>query len=310
MSVQAQYLRRVQPGLRPLARPALSQGRARNPFLPDLFSARAGRRFLREPGRRSQPANRRRKILRARRRRPPQAGNSARRQAMFTPAKTAGRSAGSSPIPTRRATPRPCGRPRTRAAPGSSPTAPSTAAASATMRRTARPLLGDTLAMGQAFIDLYAATGERDWLRKAAAAGRFIGANFEVAKGGFLPTKSAEAAGWRVPSIRRVQLDDQTRVARFMNLLHRYTGDRRNLRTWPGTPCVTPSALPRSARTSVARRAADRHGARRGACPHHHRRPQGRCGSAKARPRRPRLSRACKRLDWWDVREGRSTIRT
>ena len=36
------------------------------------------------------------------------------------------------------------------------------------------PFLGDTLAMGQAFLDLYAATGNRDWLVAAAKAGDFV----------------------------------------------------------------------------------------------------------------------------------------
>ena len=36
------------------------------------------------------------------------------------------------------------------------------------------PFLGDTLAMGQAFLDLYAATGNRDWLTSAAKAGDFV----------------------------------------------------------------------------------------------------------------------------------------
>jgi hypothetical protein len=34
------------------------------------------------------------------------------------------------------------------------------------------PFLGDTLAMGQGFLDLYAATGNRDWLTAAARASR------------------------------------------------------------------------------------------------------------------------------------------
>src|SRR4051812_36377515 len=36
------------------------------------------------------------------------------------------------------------------------------------------PFLGDTLAMGQALLDLYAATGNRDWLTSAARAGDFV----------------------------------------------------------------------------------------------------------------------------------------
>ena len=85
------------------------------------------------------------------------------------------------------------------------------------------PFLGDTLAMGQAFLDLYSATGDRAWLKAAAAAGDFTGATFRNAAGGFLATKAAEA---RTVAFTKaaLQLDDQVAVARFMNLLHRYTG--------------------------------------------------------------------------------------
>jgi uncharacterized protein len=86
------------------------------------------------------------------------------------------------------------------------------------------PFLGDTLAMGQAFIDLYAATGSRDWLKAAAAAGDFIGANFREASGGFLATKTTEAKVG-VFSTAAKQFDDQVGVARFMNVLFRYTGN-------------------------------------------------------------------------------------
>src|SRR5947209_19576246 len=37
------------------------------------------------------------------------------------------------------------------------------------------PFLGDSLAMGQAFLDLYAATGNRDWLSQAAQTRRRSG---------------------------------------------------------------------------------------------------------------------------------------
>jgi uncharacterized protein len=86
------------------------------------------------------------------------------------------------------------------------------------------PFLGDTLAMGQAFLDLYAATGDRDWLQRAHDAGAFIGANFNNPAGGFVPTKSAEASVGAFQHAAE-QIDDQTQVARFMNLLNRYTGD-------------------------------------------------------------------------------------
>ena len=87
------------------------------------------------------------------------------------------------------------------------------------------PFLADNLAMGQAFIDLYAATGERSWLRDAAATGRFIAAHFREQSGGFAP---AAAGAVPVGALSRPirQLDDQIAVARFMNRLNRYTGDK------------------------------------------------------------------------------------
>ncbi|MGH6837815.1 MAG: DUF255 domain-containing protein [Methylocella sp.] len=86
------------------------------------------------------------------------------------------------------------------------------------------PFIGDTLAMGQAFLDLYAATGDRAWLSSAIAAGDYIGAAFKDPAGGFLSTKTS-AASVGVFATSAKQLDDQVAVARFMNLLNRYTGN-------------------------------------------------------------------------------------
>ena len=84
--------------------------------------------------------------------------------------------------------------------------------------------IGDTLAMGQAFLDLYAATGERAWLKSATAAGDYVGAAFKDPAGGFLSTQTSEA-GVGVFTTSAKQLDEQVSVARFMNLLNRYTGN-------------------------------------------------------------------------------------
>ena len=53
------------------------------------------------------------------------------------------------------------------------------------------PFLGDQLAMGQAFLDLYAATGNRVWLTSAARTGEFV-ASFKDDAGGFLTAKTSE----------------------------------------------------------------------------------------------------------------------
>ena len=88
------------------------------------------------------------------------------------------------------------------------------------------PFLGDTLAMGNAFVALYAATGDRAWLTDATKAGDFIDKTFKDPAGGFLPNKALEASVGAFTKAPK-QLDDQTGVARFMNLLDRYTGQAR-----------------------------------------------------------------------------------
>jgi hypothetical protein len=85
------------------------------------------------------------------------------------------------------------------------------------------PFLGDTLAMGQAFLDLYAATGNRDWLNASARAGDFIAATFRDEAGGFFTSRTAEARIGVFAKPAKL-IDDQIQVARFMNLLSRYFG--------------------------------------------------------------------------------------
>lgn len=84
------------------------------------------------------------------------------------------------------------------------------------------PFLGDALAMGQAFLDLYAATGKREWLTSAARAGDFV-ATFEDKDGGFLTSKTSEAKVGVFAKPAKL-IDDQIQVARFMNMLNRYFG--------------------------------------------------------------------------------------
>jgi uncharacterized protein YyaL (SSP411 family) len=84
------------------------------------------------------------------------------------------------------------------------------------------PFLGDTLAMGHAFIDLYAATGDRHWLQEAVQAADFVGTTFKDDAGGFVNAKSEASVGvFTKPS---KQIDDQVQVARFMNIIYRYAG--------------------------------------------------------------------------------------
>jgi len=85
------------------------------------------------------------------------------------------------------------------------------------------PFLGDTLAMGQAFLDLYAATGNREWLTSAARAGDFA-TTFRDEAGGFVTSKTSEGKTGVLAKPAKL-IDDQVQVARFMNLLNRYYGD-------------------------------------------------------------------------------------
>ena len=82
----------------------------------------------------------------------------------------------------------------------------------------AGPYLGDTLAMGRAFLALYRASADRAWLARAAAAADFIAANFARAQGGYLSAKSSGPIG-AVP-----RTAENISLARFANLLARYTG--------------------------------------------------------------------------------------
>ncbi|MGH8496199.1 MAG: thioredoxin domain-containing protein [Gammaproteobacteria bacterium] len=85
----------------------------------------------------------------------------------------------------------------------------------------AGPYLGDTLAMGRAFLALYRATAERHWLDRAARAVDFIDANFRQEGAGFLSGVPGDNP------IRPVPLTDENVSAiRFANLLFHYTGER------------------------------------------------------------------------------------
>jgi uncharacterized protein YyaL (SSP411 family) len=87
----------------------------------------------------------------------------------------------------------------------------------------AGPYLGDTLAMGQVALDLYAATGDRRWLDVADRAGAFIIDNFKDETGGFRTTVEREAAtGAFLKDVK--QIDEQVAATRFANNLHRYLG--------------------------------------------------------------------------------------
>ena len=95
-------------------------------------------------------------------------------------------------------------------------------------RDAAGPYLGDSLAMGQAFLSLYEATGDREWLKRAEAARRFIATNFATATGaGFVTSKTSTDHAYK-PHPER---DENAQLARFANLLSHYTGEKSDQET-------------------------------------------------------------------------------
>ena len=89
------------------------------------------------------------------------------------------------------------------------------------------PFLDDTLSMGQAFLALYRSTGNRLWLNRAREAMSYIVANFRDARGGFI-TAPAPAGALGVFADPARTIEQNAAVARFANLLHRYTADERD----------------------------------------------------------------------------------
>ena len=86
----------------------------------------------------------------------------------------------------------------------------------------AGPYLGDSLAMGQGFLALYEVTGDREWLKRAEGARRFVSAHFDAAShAGFATSKTSTDQAYK-PHPER---DENAQMARFANLLSQYTGN-------------------------------------------------------------------------------------
>jgi uncharacterized protein len=84
------------------------------------------------------------------------------------------------------------------------------------------PYLGDTVSMARAFVALYGATGDREWLTSAQDAMRFVGKKFLDPKGAGFLTAGVPADHSYFPHTQR---DENVMVARTSNLLFHYTGD-------------------------------------------------------------------------------------
>ena len=83
------------------------------------------------------------------------------------------------------------------------------------------PYLEDTLAMGRAFVALYASTGKREWLARAEQALAFIERHFKAdAQPGYFGAPPALHAVIKL----QPRVDENVALARFANLLAHYTG--------------------------------------------------------------------------------------
>ena len=164
----------------------------------------------------------------------------------------------------------------------------------------AGPYLGDTLAMGQAFLALYEVTADREWLKRAQGAGEFITANFSAGSDpGLVTSKTSTDRAYKTHPDR----DENAQLARFANLLARYTGDKgdeetaaramRYLATWEIATAEL-SAPVLLAETQFTR------------SPQHITVVGGKNDAAAQALFRAALSTglAYKRVEWWDPAEG------
>ncbi len=83
--------------------------------------------------------------------------------------------------------------------------------------------LGDVLFLGQAFLDLYQSSAERDWLTKAMGCVYFIERDFKHADGGFKTSVGRRIEGALSKPV--FDLDEHVALVRFGNSLSHYTGN-------------------------------------------------------------------------------------
>ena len=93
------------------------------------------------------------------------------------------------------------------------------------------PYLGDTLSMGRAFLSLYQATGDLQWLKRATQAADFIALHFENKEGGTEKLSAgfltAEAKSNAIAAPEPL-LEENQAICRFANLLNQYSGDAKH----------------------------------------------------------------------------------
>jgi uncharacterized protein YyaL (SSP411 family) len=98
-------------------------------------------------------------------------------------------------------------------------------------RDAAGPYLGDTLAMGRAFLALHQLTQDRVWLGHAVAAAEFLAAHFGRGAAAGFASSDTTVSAWPAP---RPQFDENVGVARFATALAAVTG-RGEFRTTAAT---------------------------------------------------------------------------
>jgi uncharacterized protein len=164
------------------------------------------------------------------------------------------------------------------------------------------PFLGDTIAVGNAALDLYAATGQRKWLELARETSAAL-ALFRQSSGGFAASAVAEGS---VGELAKpfVALDEQLQAARFAIRAWRYLGDTK-LRDLAehAIKYLASAAIRGSGRNTPGLLIADAEISRE---PAHitivgHKDDPAALRLHGAARRFPAMN---KRLDWWDKREG------
>jgi uncharacterized protein YyaL (SSP411 family) len=94
----------------------------------------------------------------------------------------------------------------------------------------AGPYLGDTLAMGRAFLALYEVTAERTWLSRAESCAQFIEAHFKAGSGigsGYVSAANPDSPARSKIAAAEPLLDENVMVARFCNRLHHFCGKQK-----------------------------------------------------------------------------------
>lgn len=172
----------------------------------------------------------------------------------------------------------------------------------------AGPYLGDSIAMGQALLDLYAATGMREWLLPVQKLGTFIDSNFkDLDNAGYFASKSSAAIASSDKSVflKPVKnIDENIQLVRFANLAQRYLGDEiHNQIARYAMKYLSAEVITQSPRFLAGLLAADLELAQDPI----HITIVGHRDSAAAQSLH-RAARAYpgkyKRIDWWDKREG------